>query len=380
MIVRLFFPWVGGMERQALKLAKKLIEKGVDVEILTGWWFPGTEQREWIDGVPIFRNLTLWEMFGIRGLRRFGGYLYIFSLYWYLWRTRNDYDVLHVHGLNYHTYTAVLAGHRFGKKVLAKLANSGNASDIQKMRLEQQLPLESYMLPKALECDCFVATTPTIADDLASAGVSSNRIVLLPNGVEADDLRPKSNYALGKSIRVLYVGRLHEQKGVDVLLRGFQQLVRSDPYLNITLQLAGSGPLRESLTMLAKQLGIDSKVEFIGQTDEVYEYMQKADIFVLPSRAEGMSNALLEAMTFGLPVVVSDIPGNAHLIQQDVNGLLFENESAESLAENLSLLLGQDSLRERLGKEARRTIDTQYSLDSVADEYIKLYRKLLSEK
>ena len=107
--------------------------------------------------------------------------------------------------------------------------------------------------------------------------------------------------------------------------------------------------------------------------------MQKADLFVLPSRAEGMSNALLEAMTFGLPVVASDVPGNAHLIQHNVNGLLFESENPEALAKSLSLLLGQASLREKLGKEARRTIDARYSLDSVADQYIKLYRKLLSE-
>ena len=67
MVVRLFFPWVGGTERQAHKLAKMLKARKVDVEITTGWWFRGTPQREVMEGIPVFRNHTLWEMFKIKG-------------------------------------------------------------------------------------------------------------------------------------------------------------------------------------------------------------------------------------------------------------------------------------------------------------------------
>lgn len=377
MVVRLFFPWIGGMEKQAHKLAKILIGKDLDVKIVTGWWFWNTVQREWIEGVPVFRNITLWEMFGIRGLRRFGGYLYIFSLFWYLGRTRNDYDIIHVHGLNYHTFAAVLAGRWFHKRVIAKLANSGDASDIKKMRREQQLPLESHMIPTALKCDRFVATTGAIVNELKAEGVPAGCIVQLPNGVETDLIDPRSSYKFGKTVHITFVGRLHEQKGLDVLFQGFSKLLEKFSSLDIQLQLIGDGPLRSDLLSLAKQLKIDAKVNFVGKTDQVYSYLKETDVFVLPSRAEGMSNALLEAMAFGLPVAVSNIPGNALLVQNKKNGLVFEMQNPDGLVKILSLYLNDSALRERMGKAARETIEKQYSLESVADRYIALYHELL---
>ena len=379
MVVRLFFPWIGGTEKQAHKLAKMLTAKGLDVEIVTGWWFRNTPQSELIEDVPVFRNLTLWEMFGIRGLRRFGGYLYILTLLWYLGRTRNDYDIIHVHGLNYHTFTSVIAGRWFHKKVIAKLANSGSASDIKKMRREQQLPLERFLIPTALQCDRFVATTGAIVEELKNEGVSAARILELPNGVETDLITPRTSYKLANMIQITFVGRLHEQKGLDVLFLGFSKLVEIFPMLNVKLRLVGDGPLRNDLHALASNLKIDTRVEFVGKTDQVYSYLQETDIFILPSRAEGMSNALLEAMAFGLPVVVSDIPGNVLLVQNEVNGLVFASQNSDALVKTLSLYLMDGSLRERMGRTARKTIEKQYSLQSVADRYMALYNDLLSQ-
>jgi len=377
MVVRLYFPWIGGTERQAHKLAKILVKKGFEIKVVTGWWFWGTPQREWIESIPVFRNLTLWEMFGIRGLRRFGGYLYILSLIWYLGRTRKDYDIIHVHGLNYHTFASVLAGRWFHKKVIAKLANSGIESDIKKMQREQQLPLERFMIPTALKCDCFVATTEKIAHELISEGVPSEHIVQLPNGVETDLIEAKHNYGFASDRVILtFVGRLHDQKGLDVLLQGFEKLLRDFPSINVCLQLIGDGPLRGKLTSLAGQLGIDTKVEFVGKKEDVYPYLLNSDIFILPSRAEGMSNALLEAMAFGLPVVVSDIPGNAMLVQNNKTGLLFEEGNVDSLVRSVAMYLVDENLRERTGRAARKTIEDGYSLESVADRYITLYKTL----
>ncbi|MHC4337043.1 MAG: glycosyltransferase family 4 protein [Planctomycetota bacterium] len=366
------------MEKQAHKLAKKLKEKGIKVEIVTGWWFRGTPRRELIDSIPVYRNQTMWQMFDIKGLRKFGGYLYIVSLLWFLWRRRADFDILHVHGLNYHTFTAVLAGRWLQRKTLTKVANSGRASDINKMRNGQQLPLTRYLLSTALRCDRFVATNRTIARELLSAGVPRRNILALPNGVETELIRPKSNYNLSNPITVAFVGRFHEQKGVDILLRAFQRLLKRHSTSDIRLQLLGDGPLREPLVELAQQLGIINRVEFLGHTHQVIQQLQQADIFILPSRAEGLSNALLEAMASGLPVVVSRIPGNIDTIQHKKNGLLFEVDNPDSLAESLVSLLSNLKFREALGKAARRSVEEKYSLSYVADRYINLYRDLLS--
>lgn len=378
MLVRLFHPWVGGTERQALKLSQALAEKGVDVQIVTGWWFRGTPQREVVEGIPVFRNLTLWEMFGIKGLRKFGGYLYILTLLLYLWRRRAAYDVIHVHGLSYHTFAAVLAGRWFGRKTLTKLANSGTASDIFKMRVGQQLALSRYMLPAALGSDRFVALTGTIVEELINAGVPAAHIFELVNGVEHDRIVARSNYALHHPPRLIYVGRLHKQKGVDVLLRAFGQLVERDLACDACLKIVGDGPLWDDLVSLAKDLDITHRVAFFGETNCVLEQLYQADIFVLPSRAEGISNALLEAMACGMPVVVSDVPGNADVVQDGKNGLTFTTEDPDSLAQALSLLLEQSDLRQQLGRMARQTVEARYSLSFVADRYIAMYQELLS--
>jgi len=379
MVTRLFYPWIGGAERQAHKLAQQLIEKDVPVEIVTGWWFQKTHRSEIFKGVPVYRNFTLWNFFGIRGLRKFGGYLYILTLLWYLWRNQKDYDVVHVHGLNYHTFAVVLASHLCRKKTLAKLVNSGEASDIHKMRRNQQLALSRYMLPTALKCDQFVAINQTIFEELVAAGVPSHKIVRIGNGIDTNAILPKSCYSLNDPVRLIYVGRLHEQKGLDVLLNASEKLFHQYPESRVCVHILGDGPLKGDLTRLAERLGISKQIEFFGQTENVLEHLLQADIFVLPSRAEGMSNALLEAMACSLPVVVSNIPGNTDIIENEVNGLLFTVNNPISLAKNLEILIRRPDLRERLGKAARQTVESRYSLDRITDHYIALYRNLLRD-
>ena len=379
MVARLFHPWVGGAERQAQKLAQTMIGKGTAVQITTGWWWRNTPQQELLDGVPVFRNHTLWEFFGLKGFRKFGGYLYIISLIWHLRQRRDEYDVIHVHGLNYHTFAAVLAGRWAKRPVISKLANSGEGSDILKMKGDKQLALSRYMLPTALQCDRFVALNKTVVEELTAVNVPRNRIVDLVNGVETDDITPKTEYQLHDPARFVFVGRLHPQKGVDTMLRAFQQL-RQQYNGALQLQLLGDGPLRGELELLVKQLEISDMVEFVGQTDDVMGYLQQADVFVLPSRAEGISNALLEAMAVGLTAVVSKIPGNVDVIEHEKNGLLFTVDDPNALAESLSRVLTHDDLRGQLGRQARQHVVDYFSLGYVADRYIDVYKSLMGEE
>lgn len=375
MIVRLFYPWVGGAERQAHRLAQTLLEADTSVELVTGWWFRGTAQRELVDSIPIFRNFTLWHSFDIKGLRKFSGYLYILTLLLHLWRRRH-YDVVHVHGLNYHTFAAVLAGRWFRRPVLVKLANSGEASDIKKMGRGQQLALSRFMLPAALRADCFVALNPTITEELVSAGVAREKIVEIPNGVDVARFRAKKDYTLHEPARLVYLGRLHQQKGLEILLDALRCLRQQLPDTPLVLRLIGEGPEREVLQNIARRSGIDAFVEFAGLCHNVAAELESADIFILPSRAEGLSNALLEAMACALPVVASDIAGNRELLQAGKNGLLFAPDDSQALATALRRLLQRPALRQELGCAARRRVEEAYSLDIVAQRYAALYRQL----
>ncbi len=371
LIVRLFHPWVGGTERHAHKLARMLIQQGAEVQVLTGWWFRGTPRSEALDGVPVFRHLTLWEFFGVKGLRKLGGYLYIVTLMWQMWRRREHYDVVHVHGLNYHAAAAVAVARRLGKPTIVKLANSGPASDILKMREDRQLALSRLMLPAALRSDRFVALNTQVTSELVAAGVPPERIVEMPNGVDLDGWR-KSDFGLHQRPCLLAVGRLHPQKGLDTLLRAFAHLAQTWPGETPCLVLVGEGPVRAQLCELAGSLDIHRHVHFAGSQPDVTPYLVAADVFVLASRAEGLSNALLEALAAGMPVVVSDVAGNREVVSDGSNGLVVEGGDEASLAAALRRMLEDERLREKLGTEGRRVAEGRYSLAGVARAYRQL--------
>lgn len=377
MVIRLFDPWLGGTQKQAHRLARALLDEGVDVQLATGWWFRGTRQRETIDGIPVFRNHTLWEGFGIRGARTFGGYVYILTLLWHLWRRRRTYDVIHVHGLSYHTFAAAIASRWLHKPMVTKLANSGAASDILKMRGGQHLALTRFMLPTALRNGRFVALNRAVERELLDAGVQRERITTIPNGIGLQVAPGAFDARLHRPARALFVGRLHHQKGVDVLLRAARRLRELDPQLAVAYRIVGDGPLRDELSSLTRELGLTKEVEFWGERGDVPGFLRDTDVFVLPSRAEGISNALLEAMSLGLPVIASAVPGNEDVVEHEREGLLFPVDDPESLATAIRRVLRDADLRERLGRHARRAVESRYPIERVADRYRALYRELM---
>jgi glycosyltransferase involved in cell wall biosynthesis len=379
MVVRLFHPWVGGTERQAQTLARRLADRGVDVRIVTGRWFRGTERRQTLDGIPVFRNHTLWEGFGVRGLRTASGYLYMGTLAWHLWRTRGTYDVIHVHGMNYHSAVAVRMGRLSRRPTITKVANSGAASDVDKMRLGRQLRGARFLLGEAARSDRFVALNPAVVEELCAIGVPPGRIVSLPNGVSLEGIVPRPDHAGTRVATVVYVGRLHPQKGLDTLVDAVALVHRRSPG-SLRAVLIGEGPHRAELETQIRRLGLAEWVTLAGERADVSESLRSADAFVLPSHAEGLSNALLEAMAHGLPVVVSNVPGNVDVIDHDVNGLIFPVGDADSLADRLGRLAADDALRDRLGRAARATVEAEYDLDLVVDSYVALYQELASTK
>lgn len=376
MVVRLFQPWVGGTERQAHKLAKELIARGEDVRVVTGRWFFGTPAREVIDTVPVVRHGTLWEFFGIKGLRKFGGYLYMLTLAWHLFRTRGDYDLIHVHGLNYHTAVAAIVGRRLGKPTLVKLANSGSASDIERTRSGRQLAGSRFLLPAALRCDRFVALSPVIAEELRQAGVDDERIVSIPNGVEVGDA-PVSRDGDGKTLRLVFLGRLHRQKGADVLLSACRLLADRSPN-GLSVRIVGDGPERSGLELMVTERRLEGVVELVGEVGDPIPELDAADVFVLPSRTEGMSNALLEAMARGKAVVATAVSGSSALVCHGETGLLVPPDDAEVLAEALDYLASHPEEGRRMGEAAAAAIRRDYAMPTVARRYQDLYRELLA--
>jgi glycosyltransferase involved in cell wall biosynthesis len=144
------------------------------------------------------------------------------------------------------------------------------------------------------------------------------------------------------------------------------------------LILVGPGDDRQRLIDLAASLGIADRVQFIGAVDNPAEYLRAADLFVLPSVAEGMSNSLLEAMATALPSAVSGIGGNTDLIEEGTTGRLVANPTSQAWSQTLLELMDNPAQAQRLGTAARRKVDEEFALNIVVDRYVELYRKMLA--
>ena len=146
-----------------------------------------------------------------------------------------------------------------------------------------------------------------------------------------------------------------------------------------SLKLVGDGPLRAQLTQQAESLGITASVEFCGARTDVAQLLAQSGLFVLPSREEGLSIALLEALAQALPVVASDIPGNRILITHGQTGFLFKPCQADDLSATLVHALQHPAEARSLATAGRCLVHETFSIQAVARQHVELFRQLITE-
>lgn len=367
MIVSFFYPFLGGAEQQAFMLAKGLIKRGFSVSVLTRK-FNGLPSFEMIQGIPVYRNI------GTLSLGKCFGLTYILSVFWFLYRQRDSYDIIHCHIVQgFHTIVAVFFKFIFKKKVIVKMCSSGETSDLKLLR---EVKFGILLLRWIRNVDTIISVCKRSSREILSNGFSKETLVEIPNGVDTNKFSNKATKDKKYTRNIIYIGRMDSYKGVDFLLKGFKELLsRTD---NVRLTIVGSGPDETHLKNMAKDLGILDYAIFKGRQEDVLSEFYSADIFVLPSLSEGMSNVLLEAMSCGLPVVATLVGGNSDLIKDRYNGILIPPKDSIRLSGALLELLEDEELRERLGKEARKTVEENYSMDNIVDGYQELYVRLLS--
>jgi glycosyltransferase involved in cell wall biosynthesis len=208
-------------------------------------------------------------------------------------------------------------------------------------------------------------------------GIRPERLALIPNGVEeypADLQHAKSIRGEilpdGKGNLILSVGALTYQKAHTYLLNAMPAVLERFP--DALLALAGDGPLREELMTEAERLGLSERARFLGLRSDVADLMAAADVFVLPSRSEGMPLVLLEAMRAGLAIIATDVPGVRDALEQGKCGLIVPPEDAQAITRALTQLLTDESLRARLGRAARERFAREHTLDKMMSKYLAL--------
>ncbi len=203
-------------------------------------------------------------------------------------------------------------------------------------------------------------------------------IAIVPNGIDLKDYISELPVQIveGAEKRILFVGRLHPVKGVQYLLGAMSIVHQELP--EAKLILVGDGEERELLESLTDSLGIRECVEFAGRVphERVQDYMNLAEVFVLPSLSEGFPVTILEAMACGLPIVATRVGGVPDIIEDGANGYLINTKNPEQIAEALLKLLQDEQLREDISGNNREEV-RRYRWDSVAATLEGIYQKSL---
>ncbi len=217
-----------------------------------------------------------------------------------------------------------------------------------------------------------VALSPEVRRTIVSFyGLKEESVPMIYNGVDLGKCIPKEDYSLSDPVCLLHIGRFNEQKNHTGLLEAFSVIVKRYP--NCCLKLIGDGDLRDTVERYAENLGIRDKVLFLGSQSNVSPFLREADLFLLPSKFEGMPMTIIEAMGTGLPIVASAVGGVPDMLKNMESGLLVSCEPAE-IAEAVCRLLDSENLRITLGRKAR--LDSrQFGAEHMARCYCDSYRK-----
>lgn len=209
---------------------------------------------------------------------------------------------------------------------------------------------------------------------LMEDGVAANSIAVIPNAVHLPEA--KADYRLSSPVRLAALGRLHEKKGFGVLIDAIGQLAAKDMDCHCTI--AGEGPERGALQARIARAGLQARITLPGWTDRVAEFLSPADIFVLPSFQEDFPLAVLDAMASGMPIVASAIDGPKDFLVDGKTALLVPPNDSHALTTALARLIGDDCLRESLGRAARSEAEQNYSFDAIGRRLAAALKNVLA--
>ena len=374
MVGQTFYPVLGGAEKQAFELSKALVRRGVKVTVLTRRT-GGLPARETLDGVRVERFPTL-------GSGLLDSLWFLLRVFFRMLALRAEYDAVHVHLASSPGVAAALAGRLAGKRGVVKLGRGRGLDELtlSKGSFSGRLKLKafSWLKPEVL------VLTRDAYDWLAKSGEFPGvRPRLFRNGVDTgrytpplygQKLQAKAAVGLENGLAFLAVGRLVPEKRIKELLEVWAGAFGPDgDAKKAKLVVIGKGPEEAAIKRAAEQLGLARTVLLAGPKDDLLPWYRAADVFVLPSLTEGMSNSMLEAMACGLAILASRVDGAKDAVQEGVSGLLFDPLNPVELARCLRAYLDDPGLALRHGEKARAAAVENYSMARVAEEALKIY-------
>lgn len=340
-------PFTGGKERQAHLLACALRDLSVAVRAVTLRY--GRQQPDELDGVAVARFPN--------DIRRFH------CIAIQLLRCRASSNICHVHTPSWiGIYTGIVA-RALGYKVIFKIPNVQLSTRHGRL---WRAALRSF--------DWLVVLDESTRQEYEAAGIDPERIFLGTNGVVVQERRNPSDRPV-RPVEVLYLGRFVAQKGCRQLLAAARLLGQQAVGWHLTLM--GSGPLQEELRATIEASGLTKLVALAPWQEDVYPVLRRADIMVVPSEREGMSNAILEAMSVGVPVVATDVGAARRLLGNEGNRFIVAPNDTAPLCEAIRALVCDPSAREEYGAALHARAKRLFDIQVVAREYKRLYERTL---
>jgi glycosyltransferase involved in cell wall biosynthesis len=414
-----FSPIVGGAEAQAEKQARQLQALGHEMTVVTLRIERRLKRQEVLAGLPVVRVGGLYKRSGRLRTGKLGHLPIALNMFLVLWRLRHTYDIIHAFQFSPIAAVAVLICKLTHKPVVVNLQSAGpcemelpnrgreamlmadTLSNTDFLKIDHsmswaiggsdltRLPQVTFggraILNFLRRSDAFYRVLSTRCFSyLISQKFRADHIVRIPNGVNSEKFRPLAEQrpdATGPERIILCVARLEYPKGVDVLLHAWGRMMRAPQEWRASLTprlcIVGDGRFKPQMERMVTELGIQESVEFLGLRKDVLDLLRSAWGFVLPSRWEGMPNALLEAMACGLPCVATRVSGSEDIITHGINGLLVQPEQPAEMAQALRRLLEDPGFARHLGQEGRNTILREYQLSNVVEQCLSLYQRVL---
>jgi glycosyltransferase involved in cell wall biosynthesis len=384
-----YYPVIGGGETQAKLLAEGLTANGHGAIILTRRSDKAFKKVEPVGPVTVYRLAPV----GKGQLSKWG---LVLSSIPALIKLSKQYDIIFVSGFRIVGITAVVASKLLRKKCILKADSQGEMSGdffyngLKKFGLSPSflpfrifLNLRNFIFRKA---DAFSAISDEIAAELVSSNVAPQLIHQIPNAVDTQRFFPVTSDQKAQLRRKLdlpptakifiYTGRLVSYKGLPLLLEVWNELQRH--HNHIKLLLLGSGGMdihncEAELRAYVATNGLEGSVSFIGNVQNVNEYLQASDIFVFPTENDAFPSSLIEAMACTLPVVTTPVGAIKTVITNGQNGILVKPGDYLELYQALDKLCSDTTLASRLGQAARETAQSNYSSEAVIEKYLSLF-------
>jgi glycosyltransferase involved in cell wall biosynthesis len=289
-----------------------------------------------------------------------------------------------VHVVRTHKYHANLYGRLAAWMAGVPVVISSVHGNYRKDRRPNRRLMNRLLLHRA---DRVVAVSDAIAGDIRKYDkVPPGKLLVFHNGVDTERFSPeidgrglRASLSIGESETVLtFIGRLVVNKGLSYLIEAMSML--RGELGGLRLLVVGDGSLRGEIEGQARSSGLGDMVAFLGERRDIPEVLAATDVFVMPSIAEGLPNALLEAMAMARPIVAAGVGGIPEVMKDRENGLLVGPKDARALASAIRSMVADREAAKRMGLAAREFIERNYSIRATARRWEGLYRSLLAEK